>query len=146
LYPLFLTTPDADIAHAHNQFLQVALDLGLPGLMAYLALIGTALWLSLRVARSAGDEQVAGAPSDGQTRGPGPAGGAKEAEQAFGGPDADSLGSNRLRWVGLGLVGSLVAFHVFGLMDAVALGAKPGVALWMILGMAAGLPMVSDPL
>lgn len=39
LYPLFLIGPDSDIAHAHNIFLQTALDLGLPGLVAYLALL-----------------------------------------------------------------------------------------------------------
>ena len=46
-YPLFLTPPDYDIAHAHNTFLQIALDLGLPGLAAYLALLvaaGASCW------------------------------------------------------------------------------------------------------
>ena len=38
LYPLFLVGPDFDIAHAHNFFLQVALDMGLPGLIALLAI------------------------------------------------------------------------------------------------------------
>ena len=46
LYPLFLISPTTDIAHAHNQFLQTGLDLGLPGLIAYLALwLGTAVML-----------------------------------------------------------------------------------------------------
>jgi len=38
LYPAFLVEPDFDIAHAHNHLLQAALDLGLPGLVAYLAI------------------------------------------------------------------------------------------------------------
>jgi len=38
LYPLFMIGPDSDIAHAHNEFLQAALDLGVPGLIAFLAL------------------------------------------------------------------------------------------------------------
>jgi len=42
LYPLFSTYPNTDFAHAHNIFLQTALDLGIPGLVAYLALLG--LW------------------------------------------------------------------------------------------------------
>ena len=42
LYPLFLVGPERDIAHAHNIFLQTALDLGLPGLIAYLAILGVA--------------------------------------------------------------------------------------------------------
>lgn len=39
LYPLNVD-PGYDIAHAHNIFLQVALDVGLPGLIAYLAMLG----------------------------------------------------------------------------------------------------------
>jgi putative inorganic carbon (HCO3(-)) transporter len=51
LYPLFLTAPDRDIAHAHNIFLQTALDLGLPGLIAYMALLGAAGVTCWRCAR-----------------------------------------------------------------------------------------------
>jgi putative inorganic carbon (HCO3(-)) transporter len=46
LYPLFTISPDTDIAHAHNIFLQVAVDLGLPGLIAYLA----CLWVAFTIA------------------------------------------------------------------------------------------------
>lgn len=38
LYPLYLIPPQYDIAHAHNFFLQTALDFGLVGLIAVLAL------------------------------------------------------------------------------------------------------------
>ncbi|MBI3960581.1 MAG: O-antigen ligase family protein [Chloroflexi bacterium] len=38
LYPLFTIAPDYDIAHAHNFFLQMALDFGIPGLIALLVL------------------------------------------------------------------------------------------------------------
>lgn len=41
LYPTFQATPDFDVAHAHNHLLQTALDLGIPGLIAYLA-----IWLT----------------------------------------------------------------------------------------------------
>ena len=44
LYPLFLLPPTADLGHAHNHFLQTGLDLGLPGLIAYLS-----MWLTLPV-------------------------------------------------------------------------------------------------
>ncbi|MEM7029531.1 MAG: O-antigen ligase family protein [Chloroflexota bacterium] len=37
MYPLTIP-PSVDVAHAHNQFLQIALDLGLLGLIAYLAM------------------------------------------------------------------------------------------------------------
>ncbi len=39
LYPLFLVPPDADIAHSHNMFLQVGVDVGLIGLVGYVALL-----------------------------------------------------------------------------------------------------------
>ncbi len=58
LYPLLLTPFDKDIAHAHNHLLQTALDLGLPGLAAYLALwllAGILLW---QVWRTAGTERA----------------------------------------------------------------------------------------
>jgi putative inorganic carbon (HCO3(-)) transporter len=42
LYPAFSTAAGFDVAHAHNQLLQTALDLGLPGLIAYMA-----VWLLL---------------------------------------------------------------------------------------------------
>lgn len=44
MYPAFLTSPDFDVAHAHNHLLQAALDLGVLGLVAYLA-----LWLGVAV-------------------------------------------------------------------------------------------------
>jgi putative inorganic carbon (HCO3(-)) transporter len=106
-YPLFLRSPDVDIAHAHNLFLQVALDLGLPGLIAYLALAGTALWIGLRLALN-------------------PYGVSGQKEGLY-------------RWLALGIAGSLVAYHVYGITDAVALGAKPGFAYWMLLALAAAL-------
>jgi putative inorganic carbon (HCO3(-)) transporter len=53
LYPLFSLAPEQvlQLAHAHNAFLQVAVDLGLPGLVAYLALLlgfGAAWWTAYR--------------------------------------------------------------------------------------------------
>ncbi len=55
LYPLHVN-PTYDIAHAHNIFLQTALDVGLPGLIVYLALLLLAFWLGWQVAR--GDETL----------------------------------------------------------------------------------------
>lgn len=49
-YPLNVN-PNYDIAHAHNIFLQTALDVGLPGLIVYLAIIGLAFYLGLWAAR-----------------------------------------------------------------------------------------------
>jgi putative inorganic carbon (HCO3(-)) transporter len=44
-----------DVGHAHNIALQVALDLGLPGLISYLALLGGALASAWRAYRAAQD-------------------------------------------------------------------------------------------
>jgi putative inorganic carbon (HCO3(-)) transporter len=104
LYPLFLTSPDQDIAHAHNAFLQVAVDLGLPGLIAYLALLGAAVgtaWVASRPGRED-------------------------------------------RWLALALLAGLVGFHAYGLTDTVALGAKPGLAFWLLLGLVATLPWARE--
>ena len=52
LYPLFMISPDQDIAHAHNHLLQAALDLGIPGLIAYLAMWLLAVVMTIQVWRS----------------------------------------------------------------------------------------------
>jgi putative inorganic carbon (HCO3(-)) transporter len=105
LYPFFLIGPDAVVVHAHNVFLQVGVDLGLPGLVAYVGLItascAVAWWASRRA--------------------PTPHG----------------------RAIALGLLGGLVAYHVYGLTDAMTLGAKPGAGLWFMLGLVAALDHVS---
>jgi putative inorganic carbon (hco3(-)) transporter len=101
LYPLFLISPTTDIAHAHNHLLQTGLDLGIPGMIAYLALwLGAALmlWQSWR-----------DAPNQWLTA------------------------------VAVGLAGSLAAYFVYGLTDAVALGAKPGFLFWYLLALVVAL-------
>lgn len=104
LYPLFTVPPDTDFSHAHNIFLQTALDLGIPGLVAYLALLMIALAVCWRVAR---------------TPPPGGRGG--------------------VRALSLGLAASLVALHLYGMTDALALGSKPAIAFWFALGLVAGM-------
>jgi hypothetical protein len=39
------------------------------------------------------------------------------------------------RWLVLGLAGGLLAHLLYGMTDAVALGAKPGVLFWVLLGL-----------
>ena len=102
LYPLFLVGPDTDIAHAHNLWLQAALDLGLPGLIAYLALWMVTVCLLLSAWRARG-------------------------------------AALWLRAAALGVLGGLIAHFVYGITDTVALGAKPGFALWMLLGLAVAI-------
>ena len=40
---------------------------------------------------------------------------------------------------GVGLLAGLVALHVFGLADALVLGAKPAVVFWFALGLLAAM-------
>lgn len=117
LYPFNPATvsPDYDIAHAHNIFLQTALDLGLPGLVAYLALLMTALALCWRVACLAPPPTPSGAAARGG-----------------------------VRPLALGLAAGLVALHVYGLTDALALGSKPAVAFWYALGLVAALGRMEE--
>jgi putative inorganic carbon (HCO3(-)) transporter len=54
LYPLFLTGPDALVPHPHNIFLAQAVDAGIPGLIAFLALLLLLFFMagqSIRLAR-----------------------------------------------------------------------------------------------
>lgn len=52
LYPYFLLGPDADVPHAHNLFLQVAVDLGIPGLVAWLGLLFLVVLAAWHIYRS----------------------------------------------------------------------------------------------
>jgi putative inorganic carbon (HCO3(-)) transporter len=62
LYPMFLNAPGS-IPHAHNLFLQVAVDLGLPGLVAWLVifyLAAQAAWRAFRGGQRLGAGWLAG--------------------------------------------------------------------------------------
>lgn len=97
----------AGLTHAHNLFLQTALDLGVVGL----ALL---IWLLVGAALSA--ERAARLGRRGSFE----------------------------RFAAVGLWGSLLAFLVFNLPDALTLGSRPGVFFWWLLALigatAADLP------
>jgi len=114
LYPLFLVAPDVDFGHAHNEFLQAGLDLGIPGLIAFLALYIGAFWMLTSIWMNAPRSTL-------HTR------------------RLTSFSPVTLKTIVLGLGGGLSAHLLYGLTDAVALGAKPGVLFWMLLGLLAGL-------
>ncbi len=59
LYPFFHYDP-ASIKHAHNLFLQIAADLGIPGLVAWLVLLLTVLALALQLYRCGGVQAESG--------------------------------------------------------------------------------------
>jgi putative inorganic carbon (HCO3(-)) transporter len=62
MYPFFAYAPNT-VEHAHNLFLQVAVDLGMPGLIAWLAIVGTvtlSAWQLYRRGQQVGDGWAAG--------------------------------------------------------------------------------------
>ena len=132
LYPLYSVPPESDIPHAHNEFLQAALDLGIPGLIAFIALYVLAFWMLVQTwmdvrikLRTTLENQPATAP---------------KLHNWSLLPNASP--QVEVRWVQLivlGLGGGLLAHLLYGLTDAVALGAKLGVLFWMLLGLIAGL-------
>ncbi len=91
-----------DIFHTHNQWLQVGVDLGVPGLLAYLG-----IWVLL-----ARHLSVCLRPSA---------------------PGA-------IRWMAGGLAAGFIAFAVFGIQDAIPLGAKVGWFFWMAAALVVTLP------
>jgi len=111
LYPFFLAGPDAEIPHAHNLFLQIGVDLGLPGLVAYLALL-TACFLMAWRAYTWEKSQI---------------------------PNPKSEIRNPKSQIAIGLLGSLTALVVHGLMDAVTWGTKPSVVTWAVFGVTMAL-------
>jgi putative inorganic carbon (HCO3(-)) transporter len=98
LYPLSLTSPDTDIAHCHNQLLQAALDLGIPGLVAYVALFATAISMGIFVWRHSKEAWIR-CSAQGLVCG-------IVAQQAFGITDAIALGAKVgiFFWIALGLL------------------------------------------
>ena len=115
LYPFFLVGPDTQIPHAHNLFLQVGVDLGLPGLIAYLALLGLCTWMALDVCRTSrrlAREELA--------------------------PQARAFWALALP-LSIGLLGGQVALIAHGLLDAATWGVKPALLAWAMWGLTAGL-------
>jgi putative inorganic carbon (hco3(-)) transporter len=106
LYPLFLASPDADIASCHNQLLQTALDLGIPGLVAYVALLAAAITMGIVVWRRSSVPWI--------------------------------------RASAQGLACGILAQQVFGITDAIPLGAKVGIFFWIALGALAAMHRLTE--
>ncbi|MDH7485532.1 MAG: O-antigen ligase family protein [Anaerolineae bacterium] len=101
LYPLFLIGPDAQVAHAHNELLQVAVDMGLPTLVAYIALLSAcfiAAWRTYRLLPPSGLRAATMGLACGML-----------AHQVFGITDAFLLGTKPgvVMWVFLAVVAGL---------------------------------------
>jgi putative inorganic carbon (HCO3(-)) transporter len=108
-YPLRSFTPQEvlELTHAHNVFLQVAVDLGIPGLVAYVAMLVGFVGAAYLVCRR--------------------------------------CQSRRVRAIAVGLACSMLGYHVYGLMDCMTLGAKPGLLIWAMWGLMAALANLALP-
>lgn len=103
LYPFFLIGPDANIPHAHNNLLEVGVDTGIPGLVAYVALLvafGVAAWRAYLTLTDAAPRALIAGLVCGML-----------AHQVFGITDAFILGTKPgvVMWVFLGFVAGLDA-------------------------------------
>ncbi len=58
LYPFFIAAPDELVPHAHNQFLEVAVDLGIPGFFAYVAMLAAFVVCAVQTYRVIADERI----------------------------------------------------------------------------------------
>jgi putative inorganic carbon (hco3(-)) transporter len=111
LYPLFVSPlflpANRDIANCHNQWLQTALDIGIPGLIAYIALLAAAVAMGFQIWR--------------------------RCERAW------------MRAAAQGLACGIIAQQVFGIADAIALGAKVGMFFWIAVGILAAMYRLATP-
>ena len=108
LYPLATMASDFDAAHAHNFFLQSALDFGVPGLVALLAIYLAVAAQLVELGRT-----------------PGPADGTLPLQGAW-------------RTWALGIGCALAAQTVYSQLDAVAMGSKPNFLFWWLLALVLG--------
>ncbi|PKO04202.1 MAG: hypothetical protein CVU41_18340 [Chloroflexi bacterium HGW-Chloroflexi-3] len=110
LYPLqtiAANVPVKDIGHAHNLFLQVALDLGVPGLIGFIALYITSFWMTFESLR--------------------------RLKLSFNGKSKTNVLTKEIFLVILvGLLGGQIAHLGFSMTDAIAFGAKPGILFWVM--------------
>lgn len=118
LYPLQTITPDVpikDIGHAHNLFLQTALDLGIPGLIAFIGIYMISFWMLITNIRRM--KRVSSKDSNIK----------KLIQKEF------------FFIISIGLFSSQIAHLAFGMTDAIAFGAKPGIIFWVMQSMICGI-------
>ena len=120
LYPLYTVSADVpvkDIGHAHNEFLQSALDLGIPGMIAFIGINIAVFWMLLSNIKRVRHRSHRPIHVN------------------------EVLKREFYYVVCLGLTGGLFAHFLFGITDAIALGAKPGVVFWIMLALASSIFM-----
>jgi O-Antigen ligase len=113
MYPYLTLAPDFNVDHAHNLFLQIGLDLGIPGLISYLALLINTFVLLGPVLRrrGAGEGGLAAAP----------------VKHGRGAPLAWGLAA--------GAAGGLAAMLVHGAFDATIWNSRPAFVPWVLIAL-----------
>ncbi|MDO9085199.1 MAG: O-antigen ligase family protein [Anaerolineaceae bacterium] len=117
LYPLQTISADVpikDIGHAHNLFLQVALDLGIPGLIGFIAFYLISFWMLIS------SIQRLRKPSE------------RDHHQK-------NITKEMFTIISIGLLGGQVAHLMYGMTDAIAFGAKPGILFWVMQSIICGI-------
>jgi tetratricopeptide (TPR) repeat protein len=117
LYPLVTVSPELVTLNAHNTYLQAALDLGLPGLIAFLGVQVGTLWMLLKLWRTVHKWQDI--PQFSRSLFP------------------PWVSGFPMRVIVLGLGGGLIAYLVFGLAESLGLGVY--ILIWTLIGLIAGL-------
>jgi len=128
MYPLFQAPPGAVVPHAHNEFLQVALDLGLPGLVAWLALYVVAFWMLGQAYWRCADRSSPPPPTSNLQ------------------PPTSNLQppTGLIQALALGSGGALIAHLGYAMTDCAVLDAKPNVVFWMVVGLSVALYQAED--
>ncbi len=114
-------------SHAHNLLLQVGVDLGLPGLLLYLWLLGSACWIFSHVLRSGGQLDILEASELRTSH-------ARRSQRH----QLRRQATLRCALAAGGLA-ALVAMLVHGLVDAIMWGTKLSFIAWLLFALAGAL-------
>lgn len=109
LYPLFSIGPDVIIPHAHNEFFQVAVELGMPGLISFIAFYMSCFSMTIDILKRLSQLRI-NKPL-------------RQTEWIF------------FRYIIIGLSGGLFAHMIFGFTDAVILTSKPSFIFFVVVGL-----------
>lgn len=136
LYPSSVINSEI-IPHAHNLLLQIGLDLGLPGLIAYIIFFVTMLSMAITVLRRTSSPQLTadalGATWNGQTMLAPPEVGVSISTKRFIHNLSRLERTRQQHWVlAAGCLAALVGMQVHGLLDAVTWGNKLAFIPWLI--------------
>ncbi len=113
LYPLFSISPDVIIPHAHNEFLVVAGELGIPGLISFIAVYICCFSMTMDTLNKLTQLNL---------KNP-----FRQKEWLF------------FRFAIFGLACGLMAHMFYGFADAVFLAAKPSFIFWVVIGLITSL-------